>query len=151
MNPIKKKGRGFSLVELMFTVAIVAVLAAIAYPSYRAQIRKTHRADAQGALMGLANAMERFYTENNTYVGAAQAGTLPQPPLATLYPSEAPISGTDKYYDLDIQAATGSLYTLRATPKNTQVGDGYLELTSTGERRWDKDDDNSIGIGEDSW
>lgn len=148
---IDKKRNGFTLIELMIAVAIVGILAAIAYPSYQQQVRKTRRADAQGALMGLANAMERSFTEQNTYAGAAQAGTLPQPPQASLYPSQAPLDGATKYYDLTIQAADASSYTLRATPKGAQTGDGYLELTNTGVRRWDANNDGSISGTENSW
>ncbi|MCP4091353.1 MAG: prepilin-type N-terminal cleavage/methylation domain-containing protein, partial [Gammaproteobacteria bacterium] len=56
------KSRGFTLIELMIVVAIVGILAAIAYPSYQEQVRKSRRADANGALLGLANAMQRHAT-----------------------------------------------------------------------------------------
>lgn len=59
--------RGFTLIELMITVAIMAILAAIAYPSYIDSVRKARKADAQAQMMELASFMERFYTENNRY------------------------------------------------------------------------------------
>ena len=62
-----KKLRGFSLLELMIVVAIVGIIAAFAYPSYLEQVRKTRRADCSGALAGMGNAMERFFTVNSTY------------------------------------------------------------------------------------
>ncbi|MFI3186333.1 MAG: prepilin-type N-terminal cleavage/methylation domain-containing protein, partial [Methylococcaceae bacterium] len=59
---MKQSQAGFTLIELMVTVAIVGILAAIAYPSYQDSVRKSRRADASGALLGLANAMERHFT-----------------------------------------------------------------------------------------
>lgn len=61
------RNNGFSLIELMVTVAILAILAAIAYPSYRDQILKSRRGDAQTALLEIAQRQERFYAQNATY------------------------------------------------------------------------------------
>jgi len=61
---------GFTLIELMIALAIVGILAAIAYPSYQDSVMKSLRTDATGALLGLANAMERHFTETNSYLGA---------------------------------------------------------------------------------
>ena len=70
-----QKQQGFTLIELMVTVAIVGILAAIAYPSYQSSVIKSRRADAEGVLLGLANAMERHFTESNTYLGAGTTDT----------------------------------------------------------------------------
>ena len=59
--------RGFTLIELMITVVIISIIAAIAYPSYIDSVRKARRADAQAHMLELASFMERFYTENNRY------------------------------------------------------------------------------------
>ncbi|WP_404368388.1 type IV pilin protein [Marinobacter sp.] len=130
-----KTGSGFSLIELMIVVAIIGIIAAIAYPSYVQYVEKARRSDAQGALTGLASAMERHYTSSNSYKGAGPGGADTGAPA--IYPDESPVDGGVKFYDLTIQAATDTSYTLRATPKNAQVGDGQLELDSTGARRWD--------------
>jgi len=68
---MKPRNRGFSLVELMITVAIVALIAAVAVPSYRQYVMRAKRADATGALLRLASAQERFYLQNNTYASEA--------------------------------------------------------------------------------
>lgn len=139
LQPTRSRPAGFTLIELMIVVVVLAILAAIAYPSYLEQVKKGRRADAQGALMGLANAMERHYTENASYLGAAAAGADTGAP--DIYPNEAPLDGNTKYYDLSIEAATATTYTLAAIPKGAQAGDGRLELDSTGARRWNTQDD----------
>lgn len=141
--------KGFTLMELMIVVAIVAIIAAIAYPSYQNSARKARRADAQGALQGLAQAMERHFTANNTYEAAADGGGDTGAPA--IYPTQAPLDGGTKFYDLTIEDADTDSFTVRATPINGQDGDGLLELDSTGAKRWDANDSGSIEASENSW
>lgn len=61
---------GFTLIELMITVAVIAILAAVVLPSYQDSVRKARRVDARNALTAVAQLMERYNTENNTYAGA---------------------------------------------------------------------------------
>ncbi|MFT3929814.1 MAG: type IV pilin protein [Spongiibacteraceae bacterium] len=136
-----RKSRGFTLTELLIVIAVVALLAAIAIPSYRNQVAKTNRSNAMAVLQGFSQAMERFYAQNNTYVGAA---------VGTVYPSQSPLDGAARY-SLSIVSQSSTAYQLRATPVGTQVGDGYLELLSTGERRWDRNNNNSIDSNENTW
>jgi len=68
-----------------------------------------------------------------------------------MFPDESPLEGGNKFYDLTITAATGSSYTLRATPKGAQAGNGVLELDSTGARRWDESANGGFGAGENDW
>lgn len=63
-----KRIAGFTLVELMIVVAIVGILAAIAYPSYIDSVRKGNRAEGRTAVTSLLQQQERFFTQNNTYV-----------------------------------------------------------------------------------
>ncbi|ARN72825.1 type IV pilin protein [Oceanicoccus sagamiensis] len=141
--------RGFTLVELMIVVAIVAILATFAIPAYQSQGDRTRRADAQAALMGLAQAMERHFTENSTYASAVSSSA----PAASVYPSQVPLDGGTKYYNLKIPVATATTYTLRAEPISgaAQDGDGFLELTHTGVKSWDSDNSGSIADSEKCW
>ena len=66
--------RGLTLVELMVVVAVMAIIATVAYPLYTAQVQKSRRADAKVALETIAVAQERFYTINGRY--AAILSTL---------------------------------------------------------------------------
>lgn len=61
---------GFTLIELLIAIAIIGILASIAYPSYQDSVRKTRRAEAQVIMMEYASFAERVYTENNSYRGA---------------------------------------------------------------------------------
>ncbi|MFM9914466.1 MAG: type IV pilin protein [Rhizobacter sp.] len=128
--------RGFTLIELMITVAIVAVLASIAYPSYREYIDRSRRSEAQGILMESAQWMERFYAENYRY-DQNTAGTA----VATLFAgrfTQSPRSGAASY-TLGIQNVTATTFVVRATRTGSMAADkcGNFEITGTGIRRVD--------------
>lgn len=144
----QRKGKGFSLIELMIVVAIAGILGSIAYPSYLNQVAQSRRADAQAVLMEAAQFMERFYTENNRYDQDTGGTAIALP--AQL--QESPRDGVTKSYDITVQASTASTYTLRATPKNGQVGDGYLEITNTFAKGSDRDDSRgALSAAEQTW
>ncbi len=128
------KKQGFTLVELVVVVAMVGILAAIAIPNYQDSVKKSRRMDAEGALVGFANAMERYFTEHNSYKSAATGGGDTGSPPATLYSNQSPVDGGTKYYDLRISAADDTTYTLEATPAGAQAGDlcGVLTVDNTG-------------------
>jgi type IV pilus assembly protein PilE len=125
---MKAKQMGFTLIELMITVAIVGILTSVGYPSYQHHIQKAKRVEAQGALVSMATAMEQWRVENNNdYTGVT---------AATVFAAQVPTDGTGtKTYDLDIPAATllATSYVLKATPVNSDTC-GILTLSSTGEK-----------------
>jgi len=124
-----RQAAAFTLIELMIVIAIIGILAAIAYPSYQEHVRSAKRADAQTALLELAHFMERYYTANGRYVNAA--GSAPALPF-----EEAPKDGATKAYDLQFaeDEPTATTYALEAVPKGAMAGDdcGTLTLNNTG-------------------
>ncbi|MEO8311452.1 MAG: type IV pilin protein [Caldimonas sp.] len=77
------RSRGFTLIELMITVAIIAILAAIAIPSYAEYVRRGRITEAISALSGMRVKMEQFFQDNRTYAGACTAGTVAPPLIDT--------------------------------------------------------------------
>lgn len=129
MRTIQRPQTGFTLIELMIVVAIVAILGAIAYPSYQEHVRSSRRSDCLTVISSLANAMERRYSTSTpaSYLAAVQI-----PPGFTTCPTN-PVAG-GAFYDITMPVATATTFTIRATPAGTQVGEkcGSLTLTHAG-------------------
>ncbi|WP_261843469.1 type IV pilin protein [Aliamphritea ceti] len=126
--------KGFSLLELMIAVAIVGIISALAYPSYIEYVKDTRRANATLALMSLAGDMERYYTTESSYVGAA-SGALPAIPL--FGPAYSPVDATNAAaaeYNLRITSAAVDGFIIQAQRTGVQIGDdcGNFQLTQTG-------------------
>lgn len=120
--------RGFTLIELMIVVAIAAVLASVAYPSYVRHIQKTRRVMAQGCLMELGQWMERYYTEK--LATGYKDATLPSLQCR----SELELNQLYTFTFASGQP-TPTTYTLNATASGAQLGDSNcrtLTLTHTG-------------------
>ena len=146
---MKKTQSGFTLIELMITVAIIGILAAIAYPSYQNYTKQTRRSDAQIALTQAANQQERYFTECNIYTsnlggtrtntcnGALGYGTTSPEGHYTLSPAAGTIAAGCTAYTCG--------YTLIATPvaSGLQANDGKFRIDSTGVKQWDKSNNNS--------
>jgi type IV pilus assembly protein PilE len=126
-----KKARGFTLIEVMIVVAIIAILAAIAIPSYNSQLRKGRRADAQAFMMTVAQRQAQYILDARTYALGATALT----DLGIV----APTTVTDFYTVAVTPAAptTPPSWTLTLTPiaGKAQVQDGLLEVKSDGSKR----------------
>ncbi|KGQ20480.1 Type IV pilus biogenesis protein PilE [Lysobacter dokdonensis DS-58] len=116
------KQRGFTLLELMIVVGIVAILAGLAIAGYGFATQKTRRAAAQGCLTEAAQQMERFYTINMTYVGA---------------PLPACSADVTSFYTIAFNGAnTATGYALSATPRGKQASDkcGTMGVNSANAR-----------------
>lgn len=135
--------RGFSLIELMVVLVIIAIIVAIAVPNYQGYLADGRRADGQGALMSLANALERNFTETGRYNVLPNGSAMN---ITTLFGTDT-VGESSTYYTLTFDDADGNTlltrtaYTIHAAPSGVQTGDrcGRLSLTSTGVRDAIKD------------
>jgi type IV pilus assembly protein PilE len=101
--------KGFTLVEMLIVVAIVGILAAVAYPSYSARVLSSRRSDAFAALAQGQGIMERCYSQNFVY----------NPATACAVGASSPQS----YYTIAVSNLTATTYTITATPTGAQTGD----------------------------
>lgn len=118
------KQKGVTLLELLTVVAIVAILASIALPSYDRYVKRTRRADGREALMRVAAAQERFYTNRNSYSTDIAADL------------SLPTTSESGYYEISTDSPGGDnqIYVLTATPQGVQATDtcGALTINNTG-------------------
>lgn len=125
------KQTGVTLIELLVTIAILGILVAIAYPSYRDQMARANRAEAEGILMENAQLLERNYTIANRYDTVNADGTGGAPAIA----AQSPNTGTAKYtIAATYGTAPAQTFTLTATRAGIMASDacGNLTLDNTG-------------------
>jgi len=127
---IRENAKGFTLIELMIVVAILGILAAVAFPSYQKYTTKSHRVDAEKNLGELAQYMERYFTENGRYDqdSGSTAVSLPF--------SKSPKDGSKTHYNIALSAVSSTAFTLKATPTGSQATNdtkcGILSVNSAG-------------------
>lgn len=99
---MKKGASGFTLLEIMIVVVVVAILAAVALPSYRDYITRSQLAEAYTNLADVSTKLEQYFQDNRTYAGACAAGTV------------APLPNAPKYFTFTCPTLTATAYTVQA-------------------------------------
>lgn len=127
MPPVAPRRRaGFTLIEILVALACVAILAAIAWPSYSQHVARAKRAAARAVLLEGMQYMERQYANSNTY------GSVTLPTRLTTAPAAANTGAA--HYTVSVSNSTTYAYTLTAAPVRSDSDCGTLTLTHTGER-----------------
>ncbi|WP_315974695.1 type IV pilin protein [Pseudomonas sp. 5P_3.1_Bac2] len=127
--------QGFTLIELMIAITIIAVLAAIALPNYNGYLARSACEDAKGVLAGAAGRMESFRAQNNRYRGATETTDDANTRLGDWGYNRSPVDGNPQFA-IALTQVTPTEYTLTATPlaNSRLAGRGTLTLNSVGVR-----------------
>lgn len=125
-SSFNSQSKAFTLIEVMIVVAILGIVASIAYPAYTEHIAKAKRADAMAALVLAAEAYERYRTKPPYSYNVA---------IDQIFAKQVPVDGGRAYYNLtSTQSATS--YKITATPTGSMSGKKTLTLSNTGARTW---------------
>lgn len=128
----RQKALGFSLIELLIAIAILGVLASVAYPQYELFLKQARRADAMTELSNLIMEMEQYRAPRNSYLGAAvgggDTGAINESLLMTID------DDVSSFYTITIKSATRSTFELEAKPIGTQASDdcGTITVSNSG-------------------
>lgn len=122
--PPTSRASGFTLIELMIAVAVIAVLARIAFPSYMEYVKRGHRSSAQSLMLDLANREQQYLLDNRSFLGGGASA------VTTLLPSGVPPE-VSSYYTMTITATAGPppTFEVKATPNAGTVMAGEAAFT----------------------
>jgi len=150
-NPTKSRTaqRGFSLIELMIVVAIIAIISAFAYPSYNRYVIKTKRSVAQNALLQVADRQQQFFMDNKRFATDITNLGFPASPYVVDDNGTPTVAADgDAVYSLSLSNVTATTWTATAVPLNTQLSRdtycGSLTITQTGAK-------GKSGASDDCW
>lgn len=133
---MRPRSAGFTLIEIMIVIVIISILAAIAVPAYQGYLLRGGRADGKSMLLGIMQAQERFFSQNQTYTTNLGVGGLGYAGVA----ANAGVPSGEQRYLVTAQACENNIalcVQLTATRQNSQTADtdcGNLILDSRGNR-----------------
>ena len=137
--------RGFTLIELIIAIAIVGILAGIAFPFYQEYVLKARRSEAMVALTAASNAFERYRAGNNfTYAGACV--TTDDDCDSPLANGTVPDDGAGPFYELETALSNDNRrYVITARPTSQWASrDSFLQIDSSGAKSWENKKDGKI-------
>jgi type IV pilus assembly protein PilE len=141
--------RGFSLIELMIVVAIIAIVAAIALPSYQRYVIKTKRSIGQSALLQVADRQQQFFMDNKRFaLNATALGFAANPYIVDDKGNSTVAADGGAIYSISLSNVTALTWTATATPLHQQLSRdtycGSLSITHTGIK-------SETGSSDDCW
>ena len=141
--------RGFTLIEILVAVAIVGLLASIAYPSYVNQIIESRRNAGKSALLQIADRQEQYFMDNKRYAAdLTRLGFTADPVIVDKQGAEVGPDSEERIYAISLTGATQTTFSLQAAPQLWQAKKdtdcGALTLTSEGQR-------GQEGTADDCW
>jgi type IV pilus assembly protein PilE len=128
VGPAMGSARGFTLIEVLILVVIVAIFATIALPSYRSAMTKTKRAEGRAALMQLMQQQEHYYSQNTSYVEFSSTSNSPDGKKFRWYSADKPLTSA---YELSASACPNetiqNCVKLTAKPGTIKVNSSYVD------------------------